>query len=71
MEISSCWNCPFLNCSDFGENCKILANDIQRDRWSNIDFDSLGMDGISMDCPLLSQSKLDKSAKLNVIDYCE
>ena len=44
MEISvdSCWNCPFLNSSDTGEDCNILkmedyyGND--GELWSNIGY---------------------------------
>lgn len=38
MEAPSCSGCPFLNCSDVGEDCNILDYDIQEDEWSNINY---------------------------------
>ena len=35
---NSCSRCLFLNCSDTGENCKILKREIQEDPWSNIGY---------------------------------
>lgn len=38
VDITNCFNCVFLNCSDTGEDCKLLRQGIQEGEWSNIDF---------------------------------
>lgn len=38
LTVSGCNKCPFLNCSDTGEDCSILRQGIQEGEWSNINF---------------------------------
>ena len=52
IEVKDCFHCPFLNCSDTGEDCSILRQGIQRGEWSNIDF-QYDTDWRFEKCPLL------------------
>ena len=66
IEINECHKCPFLNCSDTGEDCNLLSYDIQEGSWSNIDYsyeDGWIYDG----CPLIYPQNLNKHIKLEVI----
>jgi len=63
FENTGCWNCLFLNCSDTGEDCRILRSDIQEDIYSNIDFQS--DDGWRYDgCPLIIKENLNKTMNI-------
>lgn len=67
LEIERCWSCPFLNCSDVGENCNLLPYDFkkERDRWSNLNF--INVEGISEDCPLIHKENMKKNSPVKVI----
>ena len=38
LEVSCCFECPFLSCSEMGEDCRLLTNEIQEEEFSNIAF---------------------------------
>ena len=59
VDISSCSDCPFLNSSDTGEDCRILNSNIYEDEWSNIDYGGLtGYDEMYIGCPLIYKNNL-------------
>lgn len=58
-----------MNCSDVGENCKLLPYDFkkERDRWSNLNF--VNVEGISEDCPLIHTENMDKNSPVKLIKH--
>ena len=38
LTVNACNECPFLNCSDTGDDCNILRQGIHESVYSNIDF---------------------------------
>ena len=52
MEVQECARCPFLNCSDVGEDCNILRVGIHENEWSNIGY-QFGDNWRYKNCPLL------------------
>lgn len=64
--VNNCNECPFLNCSDTGEDCNILRQGVQEGEWSNINF-QYG-EWRYKNCPLIHNEYLMKGIGLKVIE---
>ena len=66
VEVDACSHCPFLNCSDTGEDCRILRQGIQEDPWSNINY-QYGKGWRYYRCPLLNSYHLKRNCGIKII----
>lgn len=66
IEIKSCDECPFLNCSDTGEDCNILRKGIHESEWSNIGY-QYDYNWRYENCPLLHDGYLCRFCGIKVL----
>lgn len=67
VDINTCHSCPFLNCSDVGEDCNLLKYEIREGEWSNIDY-QYGRGWRYAGCPLMKRENLRENTGFEFFD---